>query len=135
LLNQNGESLEVHHIYKLPEYKVVKMVRILPNSLSTGSPTKVTYLKPTQYIRLNGQIIKAKDLVDKIGIAEYERFNILNFYLLNVNQESEDSSNINEFVDCNGLEVSVYNTKHPLNNRFKKYSKDLKETIETKKSD
>ena len=72
---------------------------------------------------VENKIIKAKDLVDKMGIAEYERFNILHFYLLNV--EPSDSSNsevINEFVNCNGLEVSVYNTRHPLNNRFKKYS-------------
>ena len=121
LLNNSGRAFDIVSVYKLPEYKVVKMVRIMPNAIANEIPNKKTYLKPTQYINFNDKIIKAKDLVDKLGVAEYERFNILHFYLMNV-EPSEDDNEINEFVNCNGLEVSVYNTRHPLNNRFKKYS-------------
>ena len=122
LLDSNGTVFSIMNVYKLPEYKVVKMVRILPNAIADGLPTKTTYLKPTQYIKLNGTVIRVKDLVEIYGTAEYERFNILHFYLINVEPLSEDNREINEFVTCNGLQISVYNTRHPLNNRFKKYA-------------
>ena len=121
LLDSNGHCYNIVNVYKLPEYKIVKMVRIMPNAIGHGVPNKTTYLKPTQYINLNDKIIKAKDLVDKLGVAEYERFNVLHFYLISV-EPKNDIGEINEYVTCNGLDISVYNVKHPLNNRFKKYS-------------
>lgn len=119
LVDSSGVNYIIYNIYKLPEYKIVKMVRILASAIDTNLPIKTTYLKPTQYLKYKGNIITAKKLVD-LRIAEYEKLNIINFYLLNVECLSQDS--INEFVLCNGLEVSVYNKKHPLNNRFNKYS-------------
>ena len=123
LVDLIGNTYTINNIYRLNEYKIVKMVRILPKSIDGTIPLKTTYLKPTQYLKYNGNIITANQLV-KLRLAEYEKLNILNFYLLSVEAKSIDS--INEFVLCNGLEVSVYNKKHPLNNRFNKYSLEEK---------
>lgn len=121
LLDDKGHNYSIQHIYKLPEYKVVKMVRILADAINDNLPTKTIYLKPTQYLKLDGQMIKATDLVELHGVAEYEKLHVINFYLLDVDRSDHHSDEINEFVICNGLLVSVYNTHHPLNNRFKKY--------------
>ena len=129
VLDADGTALDILGLYKIPEFKIIKMVRIMPDSIEKGVPNKKTYLKPTQYINFKDKVITAKDLVEKLGMAEYERLNILYFYLLNVAPKaghqscaSDDSKEINEFVICNGLEVSVYNARHPLNNRFKKFA-------------
>lgn len=118
----NSQKFQIKKIFKLPEYKVIKMIQIKKNAIEPDVPNRDTYLKPTQYLKIGSDIIKASDLVTKLGVAEYERYNILNFYLLTVDQQDIESKDINEFVNCNGLQVSVYNSKHPLNNRFIKYS-------------
>lgn len=115
-----SKGLIINDIYRLPEYKVVKMVRICKDDLGENIPTITTYLKPSQYMRYQGSIIKASELVDKFKVAEYERYQIIEFYLISV--KNDNNSDINEYVTCNGLELSVYNYKHPLNNRFKKLS-------------
>jgi len=131
LLDNNNNEYEIVNIYKLPEFKVVKMVRIQSGQINGQAPTSRTYLKPTHYLKLDNLIIKAKDLVDKYGLAEYEKHNIIYFYLLNVRKrESEEVTHpsknnierINDFLEVNGLNLSVYNTLHPLNNRFQKFS-------------
>lgn len=130
LLDIYGKEYEIVNIYKLPEYKVVKMVRISQGNLNGWHPLKTTYLKPSQYLKFGDELVKGKDLVEKFHVAEYEKYNILHFYLLNVRpiiakEERNDIDKvekINCFLDVNGLSMSVYNTKHPLNNRFGKYS-------------
>lgn len=132
LLDLDGGKYEVLNIYKLPEFKVAKMVRIFPGKINGSVPTALTFLKPTQYVNWNGEIIKAKDLVDKFHVGEYEKYNILYFYLVNVRKLVEVDAEgtvkqtgtlrINNFVDVNGMSLSVYNNLHPLNNRFQKYS-------------
>jgi len=149
LLDGKGGEYEIVNIYKLPEYKVVKMVRIMVGQINGQIPIERLYLKPTHYVKINApglpEIIKAKDFVDKYRLAEYEKYNIINFYLLNVRQvldETSDNMNtdivkplsptekINHFVEVNGLSCSVYNTSHPLNNRFQKYSINKKLMLE-----
>jgi len=119
LLDEKGKRFAIKNLYKLPEYKVIKMVRIKAGAMG-DLPNRNTYLKPTQYLKMDDCIIRARDLVEKYGTAEYERFNILNFFLINV-EPKDNGTDINEFVDCNGLQVSVYNQRHPLNNRFKRF--------------
>ena len=119
-VNDQMILLEIDNIYKIPEYKIIKMVRIMPNAISDGLPTKITYLKPSQYLKLNDKNIKASRLVEQYNCAEYERYNILYMYLISVKTATVEF--INEFAFCNGLLVTVYNTQHPLNNRFNKFS-------------
>lgn len=120
LLDLSGNNYKILHIYKLPEFKLIKMVRILQNAFGNQIPSKTTYLKPTQYVKYNGSIIKASQLVD-MRLAEYEKINTFHFYLINVEPIDNSDKTINEYVLCNGLEVSVYNKRHPLNNRFGKF--------------
>lgn len=130
LLGVDGKEYEIVDLYKLNEYKVIKMVRLLRGNLGCW---KTIYLKPSQYLKIDDKLVTGKDLVEKFRIAEYERYNVLHFYLLNVkpvetSKETEDTvssenvEKINCFLNINGLSMSVYNTKHPLNNRFGKYS-------------
>ena len=76
----------------------------------TNVPNRDTYLKPTQYLKFRDQTIKAIELVTKLNLAVFERYNILHFYLLTVDPLDTESKNINEFVDCNGIQVKVYIT-------------------------
>lgn len=122
VLSNINTRYKIRKIFKLPEYKVIKMVWIKKNAIEPNVPNRDTYLKPTQYLKFRDQTIKAIELVTKLNLAVFERYNILHFYLLTVDPLDTESKNINEFVDCNGIQVSVYNIKHPLNNRFIKYN-------------
>lgn len=136
LVGQHGQLHEILNIYKLKEYKVIKMVCIAEGSLGQDIPTIKTYLKPSHYLLYDNQTIKASELVDR-GLAQYEKYHVLNFYLLNVKSSNSAAENemdiassscspsihrINSFVKMNGILVSVYNSHHPLNNRFHHYT-------------
>ena len=142
LLDNEGGHYEIVDIYRLPEYKVLKMALVSAGEVDGAAPYSKIYLKPTQYIKLNGKIYKVKDLVDTLKIGEYERYTVLSFYLLNVKKVKGDNDvmtvdregvtnidKINEFVNVNGLSLSVYNVTHPLNNRFQKCHSKFKEQL------
>ena len=137
LIDRNGNACEIVNIYKLNEYKVVKMVQISENGLGSKQPTRKTYLKPNHYLIYENKLIKACDLVDR-NLAQYEKYHVLNFYLINVKPSDKtkqkqlstsegnltelNSFRINEFVNMNGILISVYNSYHPLNNRFHSFT-------------
>lgn len=134
LISDNGKTLTIDRIYKLPEYKVIRMIRMENADTTSVHKFKFCYFKPTQYIKLDDEkVIQAKTLVN-MGLAVYERYQVMEFYLISVKPEENDPENasnyekFHRFVKCDGFNVSVYTHRHPLNNRFGKYHMTMSAT-------